>query len=201
MHISEGVLSPPVLIVGAAITVAGVAVGLRQTETQELPKVAVLSSAFFVASLIHVPIGPTNMHLVLNGLTGLILGWSAFPAILVGLTLQAILFQFGGITVLGVNTLNMALPALLCYYLFSALARSERRKYAFAGGFLAGMSAVLLSGVLIGASLVFTGESFLAVAQLAIAAHIPIMIVEGVLTGFCILFLKRVKPEMLEKCR
>ncbi len=48
---------------------------------------------------------------------GLLLGWPAFPAILVGLFLQALLFQFGGLTVLGVNTFNVAVPAVLCFYL------------------------------------------------------------------------------------
>ena len=47
--------------------------------------------AIFVASLVHVPVGPSSMHLVLNGLLGLLLGWAAFPAILVGLLLQAVL--------------------------------------------------------------------------------------------------------------
>ena len=47
------------------------------------------------------------MHLILNGLLGMLLGWAAFPSIFVALMLQAILFQYGGITVLGVNTFNM----------------------------------------------------------------------------------------------
>ena len=72
-----------------------------------MAQVGILSSAFFMASLIHVPIGPSSVHLLLNGIVGLLLGWGAFPAILVGLALQAMFFQFGGITVLGVNTLNV----------------------------------------------------------------------------------------------
>ena len=115
MHISEGVLSPSVLIAGAALTTAGVAVGLKRLDLEEIPSMGILSAGFFVASLVHVPIGPASVHLVLNGLLGLILGWKAFPAILVGLALQGLLFQFGGITTLGVNTLNMALPAVICY--------------------------------------------------------------------------------------
>jgi cobalt/nickel transport system permease protein len=79
-------------------------------EHKEVPKVAILSSVFFVASLIHVPLGPSSVHLILNGIMGVLLGWTAFPAILVALALQGVLFQFGGITTLGVNTLNMALP-------------------------------------------------------------------------------------------
>ena len=98
MHISEGVLSPPVLLTGAALTAVGAAVGLKKINSEKVELVGVLSSAFFVASLIHVPVGPSAVLLVLNGLLGLLLGWTAFPAILVGLALQALLFQFGGLT-------------------------------------------------------------------------------------------------------
>ena len=113
MHISEGVLSPPVLIAGGGLAAAGVAYALKKTDYDRVPQVGIVSAAFFVASLIHVPIGPASVHLVLNGLTGLLLGWAAVPAILVALFLQGIIFQFGGLTTLGVNTLNMALPAVL----------------------------------------------------------------------------------------
>ncbi|GAG45255.1 unnamed protein product, partial [marine sediment metagenome] len=95
MHISEGVLSAPVLVTGAALAAAGVSVGLRKMDYEKIPQVAVLSSAFFVASFIHVPIGPANAHLILNGISGILLGWLCFPSILVALALQAILFQFG----------------------------------------------------------------------------------------------------------
>ena len=72
--------------------------------------VAILAAAFFVGSLIHVPIGPSSVHLILNGLLGMLLGWAAFPSIFVALMLQAILFQYGGITVLGVNTFKIIVP-------------------------------------------------------------------------------------------
>ena len=98
MHISEGVLSAPVLMTGAIGAIACVAYGLKKIDHDKIPEAAILSSAFFVVSFINVPIGPSSVHLVLNGLMGLLLGWIAFPAILVALTFQAILFQFGGIT-------------------------------------------------------------------------------------------------------
>jgi cobalt/nickel transport system permease protein len=119
MHISEGVLSGPVLISGGALAAAGTAIGLKKLDYDRIAQAGILSAAFFVASLIHVPIGPSNAHLILNGLVGLLLGWAAFPAILVALVLQAMLFQFGGITGLGVNTIIMALPAVLCYIVCS----------------------------------------------------------------------------------
>ena len=105
----------------------GTAIGLKKLDYDHIARAGMLSAAFFVASLIHVPIGPSNAHLILNGLVGLLLGWAAFPAILVALILQGAFFQFGGITTLGVNTIIMALPALLCFLVFGrAIHRSPR---------------------------------------------------------------------------
>ena len=197
MHISEGVLSAPVLITGAIVSAAGVAVGLKKMSYDRIPEVAVLSSAFFVASLIHVPVGPSAAHLVLNGLLGILLGWMAFPSILVALSLQALLFQFGGFTVLGVNTAIMAVPAVLVYILFSPFVKKKNVIVVGVAGFLAGATGIALGAVLIAVALISTGESFTAVAKVIAVAHIPIMIIEGIVTGFCVLFLKRVKPEIL----
>jgi len=197
MHISEGVLSAPVLVTGAALAVAGISVGLKKMDYEKIPQVAVLSSSFFVASLIHVPIGPSNVHLVLNGVNGLLLGWMCFPSILVALVLQAILFQFGGVTVLGVNTVNMALPGVICYYLFARLINHENRFVYLIAAFLCGFLSVFLSGILVALSLWFTEESFISAAKLIVLAHLPIMIIEGIITLFCVAFLKRVKPELL----
>ncbi len=197
MHISEGVLSAPVLVIGVAMAAAGVSVGLKKMDYERIPQVAVLSSAFFVASLIHVPIGPSNAHLILNGINGLLLGWLCFPSILVALALQALLFQFGGITVLGINTVNMALPGLICYYLFSRLVSRERGPISLGAAFACGLLAVFLSGMLVALCLLFTEESFMSVAKLIVLAHVPVMIIEGIITLFCVAFLKRVKPELL----
>jgi len=198
MHISEGILSAPVLITGAVLTATAVGYGLKKMEHKEVPKVAILSSVFFVASLIHVPVGPSSVHLILNGIIGVLLGWSAFPAILVALTLQAVLFQFGGITTLGVNTFNMAFPAILCFYLFNRGVKGENNFIALILAFVCGFLAVLLSGVMVAAALVFTGEPFIQIAKLVLIAHLPIMVIEGVLTVFCIGFLRKVRPEILD---
>lgn len=197
MHISEGVLSPQVLGLGALLSTGGVVVGLKKIDYEDIPQVAVLSSAFFVASLIHVPVGPSSVHLVLNGLVGVILGWRAFPSILVALSLQALLFQFGGFTVLGVNTFNMAVPALIAYILFNHPIRKGNGRMVFLCGFLAGVTGIAGGTVLIALCLVTTGEAFINVARLIIISHIPVMIIEGIITGFCVVFLKRVKPEII----
>ena len=196
MHISEGVLSGPVLVSGAVLAAAGTAVGLKKIDYDKIARVGMLSACFFVASLIHVPIGPASIHLILNGIVGLLLGWAAFPAILVALLLQGIFFQFGGITTLGVNTIIMALPAVICYYLFAPLL-SRRRKIALAAAFGCGFLAVFIGAITVGLALMFTEENFLEIATLVATAHIPVMIIEGIITAFCVAFLQKVQPSML----
>lgn len=197
MHISEGVLSPAVLAAGAGLAAVGTAIGLKKMDYEQIPQVGLLAAAFFVASLIHVPVGPVGLHLVLNGLLGLLLGWVAVPAILIALLLQALLFQFGGLTVLGVNTVIMAGPAVLCHYLFRPLLRRPG-PLAPVGAFACGFTAILLSALGVALALIGSGQAFQRVAQLAVMAHIPVMLLEGLITLFVYLFLKRVRPEILE---
>ncbi len=195
MHISEGVLAAPVLLSGAGLTLAGTAMGLKRIDYDRIMSVAILSAAFFVASLVHVPVGPSSAHLILNGLIGLILGWAAFPSILVALLLQAVLFQFGGLTVLGVNTFTMAAPAVLCHYMFRPLLRKGK---ASMGAFLVGFCSVLLSALLAGGALALSGDAFIPAATGLVVTHIPIMIVEGFIASFAYSFLAKVKPEVLQ---
>jgi cobalt/nickel transport system permease protein len=198
MHISEGVLAAPVLLAGGAGTVLGLAIGLRRMNAREIPKVALLTAAFFVVSLVHVPIGPSNAHLVLNGILGILLGWTAFPAIFIGLFFQAVLFQFGGLTTLGSNTLNMAVPAVIMGALARPALRSNSGLFAMVMAAIAGAGAIILSAVMVAGSLALSGESFVAVSKLIFVAHIPIAIAEGVLSVLIISFLLKTKPEVIK---
>jgi cobalt/nickel transport system permease protein len=196
MHISEGVLSGSVLLTGGAFAAAGTAIGLKNLDYDRIAQVGILSSAFFVVSLIHVNIGPSSVHLILNGIVGLLLGWAAFPAILVALTLQSLFFQFGGITALGVNTVIMALPAVLCYYLFGSLIK-KKHSISIAASFAGGFLSVFFSALLLGTSLIVTEQNFWEVSMLVVMANLPVMIIEGIITAFCVTFLKKVHPVML----
>ena len=174
MHISEGILSAPVLATGAALTAAGTAMGLRGLDAEKMPRVGVMAATFFVASFIHAPVGPSSVHLILNGLAGLVLGWAVFPALLVALFLQAVLFQFGGLTTLGVNTFTMAFPGLLVYAVFwKVLARRSTADAAVAA-FCAGAFAVLCAGALVATALFLSGEAFTKAAGGLLAVHVPI---------------------------
>lgn len=196
MHISEGVLSPPVLLVGGALSLAGLLLGLKNLKNEELPKIAVLSSTFFVASLIHVPLGPASAHLILNGLVGILLGWRAFPAIFLGLILQALLFQFGGITTLGVNTFAMAFPAVISYYIFRLFKKAPN--FLWFGAFLGGSQAIVLGTIFISIALLETEKSFFSIVTVLLTAHLPIALIEGIITSLIVGYLNKIKPEVLK---
>ena len=198
MHIEEGFLSAPVLVAGGALAAVGIGIGLRRMDYERVPKVAVLSSAFFVASLIHLPVGPSSTHLILNGLMGIILGWAAFPALVVALLLQSIMFGFGGPTALGVNTVVMGLPAVICYYGFNRGLRHRSRGGAFALGFCAGALSIVLSGLLLATSLYLSGREFLPVIVAVLVPHVVVMLTEGLVTGGAVVFLRQVRPELLD---
>src|SRR5918911_651142 len=102
VHISDGVLPLPWAAGGFLVAALLVGMGLRRLTDQEIPRLALLTAALFVASLIHVRVGPTSAHLLLNGLVGIILGWRSGLAVAVGLFLQAALIGHGGFSTLGV---------------------------------------------------------------------------------------------------
>ncbi len=196
-HIPDGILSAPVLAAGVAVTVAGCAYGLKSLTHERIPAVALLSSVCFVASLIHFPVGPTSVHLILNGLIGIALGRAAFPAILIALILQMVLFGFGGVLSLGVNVMNMAVPALICGALFQWSRRFEQEWVAsFAAASVAALG-VFLTACLVALTLALSGKAFMDVAQLVVVAHLPVMVIEAFFTGALVRLLLRVKPEVL----
>jgi ABC-type Co2+ transport system permease subunit len=121
VHISDGVLLPSWLAagwLGAAVLVGLAAWKIRDPE---IPFIALLTAGFFIASSIHLRIGPSSVHLLLNGLMGIILGRRAPLAIAIGLGLQFFLLVHGGLYSLGINTCVVALPALGASVAFRAL--------------------------------------------------------------------------------
>ncbi|MCU7812446.1 MAG: cobalt transporter CbiM [Candidatus Thiodiazotropha sp. (ex Notomyrtea botanica)] len=196
-HIPDGVLTAPVLIGGALSTVVALSVALRRLDSERIPQVAVLSAAFFVSSLVSIPVGPGSVHLLLNGLMGAMLGWAAVPAILVALVLQATFFGYGGLVVLGVNCINMVLPALICAALFGRRLRDVESQNGFILGFLAGGLGVLLTGFMVASSIAFSNPDYLPAAKVMLFTYLPLMIVEAVVTGAAIGFARRVAPELL----
>ncbi|ADZ69873.1 cobalt transporter CbiM [Polymorphum gilvum] len=197
-HIPDGVLSAPVLIGGAVVTAAGVALGLRRLQDRAIPRAAILSAVFFAGSLIAIPVGPSSVHLLLSGLMGLMLGAGTFPAVAVALLLQALLFGFGGLTTLGVNVVNLALPGVLLALAFGPAIRttaSPALRAALAA--LVGALAVLGTGGLVAASLALSSSDYTPVAAILLATYLPLAVAEAFVAAAIVTFLARVDPQAL----
>jgi len=200
MHISEGILPVGFNIAGYLGTAALSAYGLKQTQNEDIPAVAVMGAAFFTASLIHFKIGVTSVHLTLLGLTAIILGIKAIPAILAGLFFQAVLFQHGGISTLGVNALIMMIPALLCQFTFSLLTGEKRENPLYVSSIAGGLTSisVLLATVLASSILYLSGDEFIGIAAFFTISNAGLALIEGVITGIVINRLLKIKPEMIK---
>ena len=146
VHLSDGALSAAWLAAGFAGAAAMLAGAMWKVREDEVPRIGVLTAAFFVASSVHIKLAvlPTSVHLILNGLVGVVLGRRAPLAVVVGITLQYLLLQHGGLTTVGINTCIVGVPALAVGALYPLLRRL--RVPAFARGVLLGGGAVAGAG-------------------------------------------------------
>ncbi|PTW62810.1 cobalt/nickel transport system permease protein [Breoghania corrubedonensis] len=197
-HIPDGILSAPVLIGGAIIAAGGVGLGLKRLDDRAIPRAGILAAAFFAGSLIAVPVGPSSVHLLLSGLMGILLGFGTFPAMAVALLLQALLFGFGGLTTLGVNIVNIALPGVVLGLVLGPTIRSTA-----SAGLRLGLAAtvgalsVLGTGGLVALSLALSSPDYAPVASVLLATYVPLAIGEAFITAVAVSFLARVSPDAL----
>ena len=198
VHLADGLLADPVWVGGFVLAGALVAWSARGMSEDEVPRVGVLTAAFFVASQIHVRLGPTSAHLLLNGLVGVVLGRRAAVAIAAGLFLQALLFAHGGLTSLGVNVCILAGPALAAGLLFRPVRRAGRLPDVALGavfGFFTAAGTVGLNFLV----LRFAAKDDLGwAAWAAAAANLPAVVAEAVGVGFVVGYLGKVRPGWLE---
>jgi len=202
MHLADGVLNLPTLVVSAVVSAGGVALGLRRMTPQTLPLAALFAAVFFLAGTLRVPIGLGSVHLVLNGLIGLLLGWLAFPVILVALLLQALLFSVGGIASLGANTLLLAAPAVLAHHALHPMLgqpSASPRRLLLVG---AAASAVgILGAVLLAAALLWAtgGSGFLGLIFLLAATQLPVAGVDAIVSALALASLGSALPRVLQR--
>lgn len=200
MHISEGVLNTPTVVVTTIAAVGLIVYSAKGVKSEEIPKIALMTGVFFTGSLIHIPIGPASIHLLLSGIIGMILGRRTPISISLALILQLFLFQFGGLTSFGANVLNTSLPAMLMFWLVRPLI-SEKKSSQFICGVLAGSIAVVGTVLGVGISLVESNTQFgigaFSTIHMLVYGHIPLMIIEGIFTGFVVQFIVSVRPQIL----
>ncbi|HEX4612790.1 MAG TPA: CbiM family transporter [Urbifossiella sp.] len=198
VHLSDGAVSPAWLAGGFGAAAALVAAACWRLPEDRVPRIGVLTAAFFIASTVHIKLVllPTTVHLILNGLVGVTLGPRAPLAVAVGLALQYLLLAHGGLTTLGLNTCIIALPAVAAGASYPLLRRAGVPP--FGRGVILGAAAVAGAAVLNFLALLLGGqEDWSTLARLVLLAHLPVVVVEGLILGVVVRYLEKVKPDML----
>ncbi|MCX7781647.1 MAG: CbiM family transporter [Negativicutes bacterium] len=204
VHLSDGILNIQTVAVTSAAAGGMLIYALKGMKEDEIPKVSLATAAFFTAALISIPIGPSSVHPFLGGMIGILLGRRSAVAVFTGLLLQALFFQSGGLTTLGLNTVIMTLPALIssCLLrklLLRKLVRTDKH-LALISGLLGALSVIL--GVSTFALVLYLSNSIysegvLSAIHLLLLAHIPVIIFEGFMTTAVIGFIKKTRPGFL----
>jgi cobalt/nickel transport system permease protein len=211
MHISEGILPPRWAGLWFLTAAPFLFWGLRTIQRRRaadpsyVTLVALVGSAIFVISCMHVPLpGGTCSHACCTGLGALLIGPG--PTVVVSsiaLLLQALFLAHGGLTTLGANIMSLGVVgAFSAYGLFHIL--RWVRVPAFPAAFLAGllsdwatyaMAAFLLaSGTHDNASIT---TMFLVYGAAFVPTQIPLGIADGVMTAVAYRFLSLRRPELL----
>ncbi|HEY9601935.1 MAG TPA: cobalt transporter CbiM [Allocoleopsis sp.] len=208
MHIPDGFLNLPVSLATWAIAIALISLSLKraQAEYQEraVPLMGVCAAFIFAAQMINFPIpGGTSGHLLGGALAGVLLGpWAGSLVMAVVFIVQAVVFQDGGITVLGANITNMGLIGTFCgYYLYRAIrqvfGRDTWRGIA-TGTAVAAWTSVFAASMLCAVQLALSGTVPFEVAISAMAFwHLLIGIGEAVITVVTVSFIWRTRPDLL----
>jgi cobalt/nickel transport system permease protein len=206
MHIPDGFLAAGVTGITWAGAGIGVAAALRAERADPNPMPAGIlgaTAAFvFAAQMINVPVAPgMSGHLVGAALSAVLLGpWRAVIVMAVVLAVQALLFQDGGITALGANTLDMGVAASLTAFAVASLSARWRSslRARVVGGVLGAFAATLVSAVLTGLWLGLSGlYPVVPIVQLMLVTHVAIGLLEAGLTGAVLATVVRWRPDLL----
>ncbi len=157
VHIADGILDSRWCVAGYVLAALLALVGAWGVRDDEIPKIALISAVFFVASQIHIALGVSSAHLLLNGFVGVILGRRALLAIPVGLSLQAALFGHGGFSSLGVNSVILSIPAMAAAAVYLGLRAVPWAKLPVARFVLVALSVFAWATVAVGAALFMFG--------------------------------------------
>ncbi|MDJ0578929.1 cobalt transporter CbiM [Crocosphaera sp.] len=208
LHIPDGFLSPSVSLFCWVITIVLIAVSLKkvQRDYQEktVPLMGVCAAFIFAAQMINFPIpGGTSGHLVGGTLAAIILGpWAGTLVVTVVFIVQAVLFQDGGLTVLGANILNMGLIGTFCgYYLYRAirfaLGRNSWRSMTIAT-VVAAWCSVVIAAIATALQLALSGTVPLIVSMIAMVTwHVVIGVGEAIITLIAVGYVWRSRPELI----
>lgn len=208
MHIPDGFLNIFVSLFAWIISLLVLYIALRRARTQFderlVPLAGIMAAFIFAGQMINFPVtGGTSGHFIGATLAFIVLGpWLGMIAMSSVIILQALLFQDGGLVVMGANLLVMAvIPGFVGLSLYRlAWQRSRRIRLAVAA--VASWVSIMTAAFVVALLLAFSGTSTFGLAVPAmLGIHALIGIGEALITAGALGFILQTRPELLEMGR
>jgi cobalt/nickel transport system permease protein len=206
LHIPDGFLSVAVAV-ACWLLIAGVlAYALRATQRsldeRLIPLAGIMGAFIFAAQMINFPVaGGTSGHFIGATLAFIALGpWLGLLTMTAVIASQALLFQDGGLVVMGANILIMGLvPGFVGYEIFRLGHGRSRRVEAGTTGLAAWIS-IMAAALVTTLLLAFSGTTSLYVALPAmLGIHTLIGIGEALITIAALAFIRRTRPTVIDE--
>lgn len=208
MHVPDGFLSVTISIILWIISIVILAIALRKVKYElgdrEVPLMGVLAAAIFAGQMLNFSVtGGTSGHLLGAAIATILLGpWPAVLIMTSVVSVQALLFQDGGVLALGANIFNMAVIGVFVSYTVFAMLQKAFGKTTwglFISGFGAAWTSIFIASLACGLQLALSGTSPANVAVPAMAAiHAIIGLGEGLITVGALGFVFAARKDILQ---
>ncbi len=208
MHIPDGFINVPTVVVTSAVSAGAIAYGVsranRRLGEKHVPLMGVMAAFIFAAQMLNFPVaGGTSGHVLGAALAAILLGpWVGVLIMACVFIVQCLIFQDGGLTALGANILNMGIIACFVgYYLYQGVVSfwGERRRSQLVAAFLGAWLSIVAAAAATAIELAVSGTSPLAVALPAMAGvHVLIGIGEGLVTAAVISLVMTTRADLLQ---
>ncbi|MBN8654331.1 MAG: energy-coupling factor ABC transporter permease [Anaerolineae bacterium] len=204
LHIPDGFLNLVVSLICWVVTALVLGMAISRTNKslgeKQIPLMGVMAAFIFAAQMINFPVaGGTSGHLLGGALAAIVLGpWAAMLVMTAVIAVQALLFQDGGLLVMGANIMNMGLvTAAIGYGLYRSVSGQSRAVKLGVAGVAAWLS-VMAGALLTSLQLWLSGTSQLAVVVPAmLGVHALIGLGEALITVSALAFITQTRPDLL----
>ena len=206
MHIPDGFLSTLVSIMLWVISAISVAYALRRVGKdlgeRQVPLMGVLAAAIFAGQMLNFSVtGGTSGHLLGAALATILLGpWAAVIVLTSVVSIQALIFQDGGLLALGANIFNLAIVGVtVSYFVYISVQKLARGKSwgVFVGGAAAAWFSIVIASLACALELALSGTSPANIAVPAMGGiHMIIGIGEGLITVGALAFLYTARRDL-----
>ena len=204
LHIPDGFLNLVISIIFWIATLVMVGLAIVKTNKtlgeKQIPLMGVMAAFIFAAQMLNFPVaGGTSGHFLGGALAAIVLGpWAGILVMTAVVSVQALLFQDGGLLVMGANIFNMGiLTAAIGFGLYRMVVNQNkgvRFTVAGVGAWVSTMAAALLTSL----QLWLSGTSRLEIVVPAmLGVHALIGIGEGLITAAALAFIEQTRPDLL----